>query len=284
MRRPVSAFGRPIAEACFANFGRPKTRRRKRTKETSRSLRGSGPARARATERWGVRTTNSPSGQPGGEDVDTTNSTVVAKRPARARSDKRSLRATVGSERGRDGSILWGTAGASTSRRQTHRVGNQAVRASRGKLDAWRNQAERASWDGRGGSRNRSPVLVETDSVRGQLWIESVVRMDSSWCIDTMRTSARCVRRIGQPSRRTIGRGSLGRVGNHAGEEEAPNWIIARQRAVIRDREHGGLERRLEISSRPGGAETQSRFFSGETLRTRSARDREQRRRDERTS
>jgi hypothetical protein len=109
-------------------------------------------------------------------DVDTTNSTVVAS----GRRERGATNAACGQpwEASVDATARFCGAPQERvpSRRQTHRVGNQAVRASRGKLDAWRNQAERASWDGRGGSSNRSPVLVETDLVRGQLWIESVVR------------------------------------------------------------------------------------------------------------
>jgi len=57
------------------------------------------------------------------------------------------VRATVRGERGRDEPNLWGTTGESASRKQTHGVGNQAVRASQNKLTAWRNQADRASWE-----------------------------------------------------------------------------------------------------------------------------------------
>lgn len=65
----------------------------------------------------------------------------------RAWSNKRRARATETGERGRDGPELWGTAGKATSRKQTHGVGNQAMSALRNKLTAWRNQAERASWE-----------------------------------------------------------------------------------------------------------------------------------------
>jgi len=65
----------------------------------------------------------------------------------RAWSNKGSVRATERGKRGRDGPVLWGTAGEATSRKQSHGVGNQAVGALRNKLTAWRNQAVRASWE-----------------------------------------------------------------------------------------------------------------------------------------
>jgi hypothetical protein len=65
----------------------------------------------------------------------------------RAWSNKGSMRETVCGKRGRDGPVLWGTAGKATSRKQNHGVGNQAVSALRNKLTAWRNQAVRASWE-----------------------------------------------------------------------------------------------------------------------------------------
>jgi hypothetical protein len=60
---------------------------------------------------------------------------------------KLEARATVQRERGRDGPISWGTARMGSSRRQTHRVGNQAVGACDTNSCAWRNHVMRASWD-----------------------------------------------------------------------------------------------------------------------------------------
>lgn len=97
------------------------------------------------------------------------------KRVMRAQDDKRDVRATGRGERGRDGAVLWGTKGESSSRKQTHGVGNQAVRASRGKHFAWRNHARRAPWDEFRRSRNRVMRCVGTQSLRGQLRSESVV-------------------------------------------------------------------------------------------------------------
>ena len=61
---------------------------------------------------------------------------------------KLEARATASRERGRDGPSPRGTASSASSRKQTHRVGNQAVRACDTNSFAWRNHAGRASWDG----------------------------------------------------------------------------------------------------------------------------------------
>lgn len=172
------------------------------------------------------------------------------KRPARARSDKRNLRATVGGERGRDGSILWGTAGESTvaktnsSRgrpggesvaRQTRRVAQPGGESVVGR--AWGVEKSIA-----GARRDGLGPRATVDRERREDEFIVVYRHDED--VGVMRAAGRATE---TPNDRE---GSSDRVGNCASGDEAPNGIIARQRAVIRDHEHGGLERRLEISSR----------------------------------
>jgi hypothetical protein len=89
----------------------------------------------------------------------------------------------------------------------------------------------------------------------------------------------------GQPKSKTIGKKGIERDGNLAGEErESRTKIIARQRAVSWWSGHGGLEERLESSSRLAKRRRDAGLRSGETLRTKSRHDREKRRWSEETS
>lgn len=205
--------------------------------------------------------------------MNTTNSSN-GKRLMRAWSNKRSVRATVRGERGRDGPVLWGTAGEATSRKQTHGVGNQAVSALRNKLSAWRNQAERASWEE--GVDRETERQTRRDKLGTRATVDREGREDEIIVYEsnTVRRSTRRVAAGGQPQVGTIGKKRVRVCGQPHARNDFPNQVIARQRAVSWSREHGGLEERLESSSRSAERRRDAELQSGETLRTRSERDR----------
>jgi hypothetical protein len=96
--------------------------------------RGCEPARARATERRGVRTTNSSSGQP--DDGERGHDKLGGR--ANGRRERRAPNAVCGQPQAASVDATELSCGAPQesppSRRQTHRVGNQAVRAAQSKL------------------------------------------------------------------------------------------------------------------------------------------------------
>lgn len=152
---PLRLSGRPGNRSVLRGSG-DRTRRRT-LRGRPRRGRGGGPTRARATGPRGVHTTNSSPGQPGDESVDTTNSPTVAS----GRRERKATNAAYGQPCASSVDATALSCGApqerSPSRKQTHRVGNQAVRASQSELIAWRNRAMRASW-GERSSGNRAAI------------------------------------------------------------------------------------------------------------------------------
>lgn len=161
------------------------------------------PTAARATTRESVNTTNSSRAQ-------TCEESVACKLEARA---------TVHRERGRDGPISWGTARWASSRRQTHRVGNQAVGACDTNSCAWRNHVMRASWDADRRSGNRTASVSKTKSSFGQPKGDKVVRTKSPCRYSSTRDDVRRDARGDSGNWIDAGSGSKARrVGNCAHE------------------------------------------------------------------
>jgi len=92
---------------------------------------------------------------------------------------KLEARATAQRERGRDEPISWGTADSASSRKQTHRVGNQAVRACDTNSFAWRKPCGESVVGRVGRSGNRAARSSETKSLFGKPEGGSVVRTES---------------------------------------------------------------------------------------------------------
>jgi hypothetical protein len=145
----------------------------------------------------GCVTTNSSFGQPAGEKVDTTNSSVVASGgwesgAANSECGQPRCERVDATER-----PSWGTAKPASSRKQTDRMGNHGIRASRHELNS-SGATRRRDCRGMGKPIGKlGGELVETKLLFGQPGGSSVVRANHRVRIEHGEELGGCTRRFG---------------------------------------------------------------------------------------